>query len=123
MREPPPWGCSGPMTSLRAKLTIAVLLVLLLGLQFNLWLGDFGLVRYWELEERVEAQKQVNERLDARNDQLQAEVIDLKHGTDALEERARSQLGMIKEGEEFYQVIEEEDLNKDDGRREPGIRE
>lgn len=98
------------MTSLRAKVTLGVLLALFLGLQFNLWLGDFGLVRYWQLEERVEAQKQVNERLDARNDQLQAEVIDLKHGTDALEERARSQLGMIKEGEEFYQVIEEDAL-------------
>ena len=54
------------------------------------------------------AQVLVNSGLAARHDQLQAEVIDLKHGTDALEERARSQLGMIKEGEEFYQVIEED---------------
>lgn len=96
------------MSNLRAKLALAVLAVMFLGLQYSLWLGDFGLVRYWQLEERVQAQRQVNERLEARNEQLQAEVIDLKHGTDALEERARSQLGMIKEGEEFYQVIEEE---------------
>lgn len=96
------------MSSLRAKLVLAVLAVMFLGLQYSLWLGDFGLVRYWQLEERVQAQQQVNERLEARNEQLHAEVIDLKHGTDALEERARSQLGMIKEGEEFYQVIEED---------------
>ncbi len=96
------------MSSLRAKLVLAVLAVMFLGLQYSLWLGDFGLVRYWQLEERVQAQQQVNERLGMRNEQLQAEVIDLKHGTDALEERARSQLGMIKEGEEFYQVIEED---------------
>ncbi len=96
------------MTGLRAKLALAILAAMFLGLQYSLWLGDFGLARYWQLEERVQAQRQVNERLGVRNDQLRAEVIDLKHGTDALEERARSQLGMIKEGEEFYQVIEEE---------------
>jgi len=96
------------MPNLRTKLILAVLAALFLGLQYSFWLGDFGVVRYWQLEERVQAQKQVNERLEARNDQLQAEVIDLKHGTDALEERARSQLGMIKEGEEFYQVIEQQ---------------
>ncbi len=87
---------------------------MLLALQFSLWLGDFGLVRYWQLEDQVDAQIEVNERLQSRNQQLQAEVVDLKHGTDALEERARSQLGMIREGEEFYQVIEEQDL-KDQG--------
>lgn len=105
-REPPRWGFSRAVTSLRAKLALGILTAMFLGLQYSLWLGDFGLIRYRELETRVEAQKQVNERLQARNDQLQAEVIDLKHGTDALEERARSQLGMIKKGEEFYQVIE-----------------
>jgi len=98
------------MPGLRARIAVAVLLALFLGLQYKLWLGDFGLVRFWQLEERVQAQNQVNERLKVRNDKLQAEVIDLKHGTDALEERARSQLGMIKEGEEFYQVIDEDDL-------------
>ncbi|HSH43528.1 MAG TPA: cell division protein FtsB [Arenicellales bacterium] len=96
------------MPNLRTKLILAVLGALFLGLQYSFWLGDFGLVRYRQLEERIQAQKQVNERLEARNEQLQAEVIDLKHGTDALEERARSQLGMIKEGEEFYQVIEQQ---------------
>jgi len=99
------------MSSLSAKLTLAILLSLLLGLQFSLWLGDFGLVRYWQLEEQVAAQANVNEKLDSRNRQLQAEVIDLKHGTDALEERARAQLGMIKEGEVFYQVIEDDGDN------------
>lgn len=97
------------MPGLSAKLTLAILLALFLGLQFNLWLGDFGLVRYWQLEKQVDAQAKANEQLRARNRQLQAEVFDLKHGTDALEERARSQLGMIKKGEEFYQVIERPD--------------
>jgi cell division protein FtsB len=97
------------MTGLRVKLLLGMLVIMLGGFQYSLWLGDFGLVRYWQLEERVQAQRQVNEQLQARNNQLHAEVIDLKHGTDALEERARSQLGMVKEGEEFYQVIEEGD--------------
>lgn len=95
------------MPGLSAKLTLGILVALLLGLQFSLWLGDFGLIRYWQLEEQVAAQSNVNEKLEARNRQLQAEVIDLKHGTDALEERARAQLGMIKKGEVFYQVIED----------------
>jgi len=89
-----------------AKFTLIALLALLGVLQFRIWLGDFGLARYWQLQERIEAQQALNERLESRNRQLRAEVIDLKHGTDALEERARSQLGMVKEGEEFYQVIE-----------------
>jgi len=100
------------MSERNAKFILATLIVLLAVLQFKLWLGDFGLVRYWQLESRVDAQVEVNERLGDRNRQLQAEVIDLKHGTDALEERARSQLGMVKKGEEFYQVIEEEDLKE-----------
>jgi len=89
-----------------ARLITGVLLALLAGLQYKLWLGDFGLVRYWQLEERVAAQEAVNERLADRNRRLEAEVIDLKHGSDALEERARARLGMIKKGEEFYQVID-----------------
>ncbi|MBS1270057.1 MAG: Cell division protein FtsB [Gammaproteobacteria bacterium] len=90
-----------------AKLSLAVLIALFAGLQFGLWLGDFGLIRYWQLKDQVKAQIKVNERLTTRNRQLQAEVFDLKHGTDALEERARARLGMIKKGEEFYQVIED----------------
>lgn len=104
------WGYRRRVSNRNSKIVLGALVAMLLVLQFSLWLGDFGLIRYWQLENRVEAQIEVNERLQARNRQLQAEVIDLKHGTDALEERARSQLGMVKEGEEFYQVIEEDDL-------------
>ena len=105
------------MPGLSAKLTLGILLAMFFGLQFNLWLGDFGLVRYWQLERQVDAQVRVNDQLKARNRQLQAEVFDLKHGTDALEERARSQLGMIKKGEEFYQVIEKSHSQPEDNAR------
>ncbi|MFZ0485869.1 MAG: cell division protein FtsB [Arenicellales bacterium] len=105
------------MPGLSAKLTLGILLALFLGLQFKLWLGDFGLVRYWQLEKQVDAQVKTNDQLKTRNRQLQAEVFDLKHGTDALEERARSQLGMIKKGEVFYQVIEKPDPRSRDNAR------
>jgi cell division protein FtsB len=105
------------MPGLSAKLALGILIAMLLGLQFNLWLGDFGLIRYWHLEKQVREQAGVNDKLKARNRRLQAEVFDLKHGTDALEERARSQLGMIKKGEEFYQVIEENDQPGKDANR------
>jgi len=67
--------------------------------------------RVAELEQRVEAQREENRRLAARNNALDAEVADLKSGLDAVEERARSELGLIREGEEFYLVVEPEDLD------------
>ena len=59
----------------------------------------------WRLKRSVEAQQAENQRLRERNQALAAEVMDLKQGQEAIEERARSELGMIKEGEEFYQII------------------
>ncbi|MGA8259374.1 MAG: cell division protein FtsB [Arenicellales bacterium] len=106
------------MPGLSAKLAIGILIAMLLALQFNLWLGDFGLIRYWHLQKQVQEQGRANDQLKARNRRLQAEVFDLKHGTDALEERARSQLGMIKKGEEFYQVIEEDGHREKDASRQ-----
>ena len=84
---------------------IAILLVLLLFLQFKLWFGEGGYRDIRSLEERVAAQEEENEQLQARNSELQAEVEDLRERLDAVEERARSELGLIKEGEEFYQVV------------------
>lgn len=83
------------------------LLILLVYLQYRLWLGDGGLLDVWDLHREVEAQRQENARLRERNETLNAEVIDLKQGLDAIEEHAREDLGMVKEGETFYQVIEE----------------
>jgi cell division protein FtsB len=84
-----------------------IFLLLLLLLQYSLWFGNGGLLRVWQLNQAVEAQKLENIRLKGRNDALEAEVRDLKQGLEAIEERARSDLGMIKKGETFFQVIDE----------------
>ncbi len=91
---------------MRNRLMLTFMLALLLGLQGVLWLGDHGLAESWRMERLLHGQQQENEVLRQRNQELQADVLDLKHGTEGLEERARSQLGMIKPGETFYQVIE-----------------
>lgn len=65
----------------------------------------------WELDRQVEAQKKVNQQTKTRNAVLDAEVRDLKQGTDAVEERARSELGMIKPGEIFFQVVGEDNIS------------
>jgi len=82
-----------------------ILLALLLLLQYPLWLGKGSWLKVWEMGKQVEAQKQTNEQTRKRNAALDAEVRDLKSGTDAIEERARSELGMVKQGEIFFQVV------------------
>ena len=83
-----------------------ILVALLLLLQYPLWLGKGGWLKVWDLNRKVEAQQQVNRQTQARNALLDAEVRDLKQGTEAIEERARSELGMIKRNEVFFQVLE-----------------
>lgn len=83
-----------------------ILLILLIALQVRLWTGQGGLHEVWRLRERVGEQKAENTRLKARNETLSAEVEDLKHGDEAIEERARSELGLLKPGETFYQVVD-----------------
>ncbi len=89
------------------KWFVGILIIILLSLQYRLWFSDSSLVEVWRLQDAVEAQLQENEQLRERNRALEAEVSDLKTGTEAIEERARSELGMIKEGETFYQTVEE----------------
>lgn len=89
------------------KWLVSILLSLLLVLQYTLWFGNGGLLRVWQLNTSVEVQKQENEKLTERNQALEAEVVDLKQGLEAIEERARSDLGMIKKDETFFQVVEE----------------
>ncbi len=86
---------------------VLLLVFLLVLLQYRLWVGDGSLAEVWDLYQQVEIQKQENQRLRERNQALEAEVQDLKQGLEAIEERAREELGMIKEGETFYQIIEE----------------
>ncbi len=87
------------------RLLIAILLVLLLLLQFKLWLGEGGVAEVSRIEERVELQLKENEVLAQRNNELEAEVEDLRERLEAVEERARNELGLIKDDEEFYQVV------------------
>jgi cell division protein FtsB len=87
------------------KLT-AILLVLIAVLQYRLWFGDGSVRELHQLGERIEELKQEGAKRRERNIAFEAEVMDLKEGTDAIEERARHDLGMIKEGEVFIQVID-----------------
>ncbi|HUF20503.1 MAG TPA: cell division protein FtsB [Burkholderiales bacterium] len=86
---------------------LAIALILLIALIQNpLWFGKGGWFRVWELDRQVEAQRETNRQLVARNQTLDAEVRDLKEGMDAAEERARLELGMIKSDEIFFQILE-----------------
>jgi cell division protein FtsB len=78
---------------------------LLVALQYPLWIGKGSWMRVWELDRGLAQQREANAKLKARNDALDAEVRDLKRGTEALEERARLELGMIKKDEVFYQIV------------------
>jgi cell division protein FtsB len=81
-----------------------VLVALLVLLQYPLWFGKGGLLRVREMERQVAAQREVNQTLEARNASQEAEVRDLKAGYEAIEERARYELGLVKEGETFVQT-------------------
>lgn len=84
-------------------LTLAALLLLI---QYPLWLGKGGWLRAWDLDGQVKAAQQKNDELRARNAKLESEVRDLRDGTAAVEERARYELGMVKQGEIFIQILE-----------------
>jgi len=87
--------------------TLGIVLACLLALiQYPLWLGKGGWLRVWELDRQLQAQQELNARMASRNDALEAEVADLRAGQQALEERARYDLGMVKPGELFVQINE-----------------
>ncbi len=94
------------MSTFATRLFIAVLIILLLALQSKLWFGKGGLRDVHVLQNQVEAQAEAITLLEERNQTLRAEVDDLKTGLDAIEERAREELGLIKEGETFYQFVQ-----------------
>lgn len=83
-----------------------VLIVILALLQWRLWAGDGGVMELRALEQSLARQQAENEQLQQRNRMLENEILDLKNGLEAIEERARSELGMIREGETFYMIIE-----------------
>jgi len=84
-------------------LTLATLIALI---QYPLWLGKGSWLRVWEVDQQIRAQRETNRQLQARNNALEAEVRDLKVGLEAVEERARSEFGMIRQDEIFYQVLD-----------------
>jgi len=89
-----------------ARVFALLLIGLVVSLQYGLWLGKGSWMRVWDIDRQITAQQQTNERLSARNLALDAEVRDLKEGLGAVEERARSELGMIRHDEIFFQVLE-----------------
>ncbi len=93
-----------PVTALR--FTVVILLTLIVVLQLRLWTDDAGMPGVRRLEDRIGRQRAENESLRVRNDALAADVADLKSGEEAIEDRARQDLGMTRPGEVFYQVIE-----------------
>jgi len=88
------------------RLLICVLALLLIGLQYRLWVGENSLAHIVRLQQNISVQERDNQRLKDRNQVLAHEVAALKTGLDAVEERARTDLGMIKENETFFMVIE-----------------
>lgn len=91
------------------KIFLYILAGILIGLQYPLWLGSGGVLALWKLKQEVAVQKAENSGLKERNLALEAEVRDLKEGYEALEERARAELGMVRRGETLYQIIERTD--------------
>jgi cell division protein FtsB len=89
------------------KIIIAILIVLFVLLQYKIWLGEGGIPSSLQLQEEVDSVQHQANKLKERNLALEAEVQDLKKGLDAIEERARSELGMIGEDEVYYQVIDD----------------
>ena len=86
---------------------LAIVFVLLIALiQYPLWLGKGGWLKVWDYDRQLSAQQQRNAAMQARNDALDAEVRDLKQGMEAIEERARSELGLIRQDEVFFQLTD-----------------
>ena len=88
------------------RVLLAFLTVLLLWLQYRLWLADGGLAEQHRLEAKLEQLRTQNAELQARNQRFAAEILELREGSDAIEERARSELGLIRQGEVFYPFID-----------------
>ncbi|MEM7207137.1 MAG: cell division protein FtsB [Pseudomonadota bacterium] len=105
------------------KVLLVLLIALLLALQYKLWIDDGGLQEVWRLTQQVEAHEQEIATLRERNNALAAEVIDLKSGLGAVEERARTDLGMIRSGETFYHLIGDDADSEETIQRDSAIEE
>jgi len=90
------------------KFLTVLFVILIILIQYPLWFSRGGWLNVFDLNSNYQNQKEINQELEKQNDALRAEVNDLKKGTDAIEERARDELGMIKEGEIFFEIINTE---------------
>jgi cell division protein FtsB len=88
------------------KVLSVALVALIVLIQYPLWFGKGSWMRVWDVDRQIKTQRDTNAKLQTRNVVLEAEVRDLKQGFEAVEERARSELGMIKQDEVFFQVLE-----------------
>jgi len=109
---------AGPHST-AVKIAVYILAGLFIALQYPLWFGSGGLLALWKLKQEIAAQKAENSGLREHNRALEAEVLDLKQGLESAEERARSELGMVKKGESFYQIIENQNRGDADGNKKP----
>ena len=96
------------------KILIVLLMLMLIGLQYKLWFGDGSLSEVVQLTRELEIQRQRLSELEERNKILEAQVLDLQNGLDAFEEKARNDLGMIKQGETFIQLIPHQGVTADE---------
>lgn len=90
------------------KVLTIILAALIALLQYPLWLGKGSWLKVWEVDQQIMVQHAANQKMGVRNSTLDAEVRDLKQGYDAIEERARSELGMIRQDETFFRIIEDD---------------
>lgn len=88
------------------KAIIFILVLALVGLQYKLWFGDGSIPQWIKLQKKLERQEDTNKQLVARNKAIESDVSELKSGDQSLEEQARYELGMIKKGEQYYQLNE-----------------
>lgn len=88
------------------KMILVFLVVVLLGLQYKLWFGDNGVWQARRLKEKCLVLEQENQKIQTRNHAIESDIVGLKSGGQALEEQARSELGMVKQDEDYYQFVE-----------------
>jgi cell division protein FtsB len=90
----------------RLPLTPMLLAAIIALMQYPLWLGKGSWLRVWDLDRQLQVQKEINRNLQVRNSAVEADVRDLKQGLEAIEERARYELGMVKQDELFFHVVD-----------------
>jgi cell division protein FtsB len=88
------------------RVIVLFLIIALLGLQYKLWIGDGSVMQWLHLEHKLDKQQEKNKKLLVRNQTIEADIAELKSGDQSLEEQARFELGMIKEGEVYYQFVD-----------------